>query len=55
MRAVALELCDVHGWRVRVAGRLEAMTEVAVGRVDVEVEVCFGERGVRYRGVWVDC
>jgi hypothetical protein len=31
------------------------MAEVTVGRVDVEVEVCFGERGVRYRGVRVDC
>jgi hypothetical protein len=55
MRAVALELCEGHGRRVCVAGRLEAMAEVAVGRVDVEVEVCFGERGMRYRRVWVDC
>jgi hypothetical protein len=31
------------------------MAEVAIGRVNVEIKVCFGERGVRYRGVWVDC
>jgi hypothetical protein len=55
MRAVALELCDVHGWRVRVTRRLETMTEVTIGRVNVEVKVCFGERGVRYRRVRVDC
>jgi hypothetical protein len=31
------------------------MAKVAVGRIDVEVKVCFWERGVGYRRVRVNC
>lgn len=59
MRAIALELSDGQRWRVSVTRRLEAVAEVAIGRVNAEVKVCFRgyewQCGVGDGGVWVDC
>lgn len=59
MRTVALELCHGERWSVGIAGRLEAVAEVSVGRIDVEVEVRFGGHwwkcDLRDRVVRVNC
>jgi hypothetical protein len=38
--AVAFDLGEGHGRRVCVAGRFEVVAQVAICKVDVQVEVC---------------
>jgi hypothetical protein len=59
VRAVALDLGERHGRRVRVARRFEVMSQIAVCKVDVQIEVCVvgqvWQSSLRDGRVGVDC
>jgi hypothetical protein len=41
MRVITLDLGERHGRRVCIARRLEVVAQITIGKVDVQVKVCF--------------